>query len=185
MASSSPSAGLDDPHPPAAAAHRRLDDHRIAQRLGEPVSLRSRGDRLVATSEDRNAGLDGQLPGGDLVARACRAARAGADEGDPGGFAGSGELGVLGEEPITRVDRVDVLFTSQFDDRLDVQIASDWLARLADRVRLVGLEPMHREAVFVRVNRDRADAQLVGRAENPNGDLAPVGHQQLANLGHV
>ena len=47
---------LDDPHPPAAAAHRGLDDDGIAQRLGHRVPGPGAGlDRLVAARQDRHA----------------------------------------------------------------------------------------------------------------------------------
>ena len=141
-------------------------------------------DRGVAAGEHRDAGLAREPPRGDLVAEQVEQLGPRADEHDPGPLAGPGELGVLGEEAVARVDRVDVLRLGQRDDRLDVQIAADRLAGLADLVRLVGLEPVHREPVFVRVDRHGADAQLVGRAKDPDGDLAAVGDQQLAKLGH-
>ena len=81
------------------------------------------------------------------------------------------------------MDRVDLLLLGQLDDRLDVQIAADRLAGLADLVGLVGLEAMRREPVFVRVDRHGPDAQLVGRAEDPDRDLAAVGGHQLAECG--
>ena len=37
---------LDDPHPAAAAAHRRLDDHRVAERLRRSHAPPARHDRL-------------------------------------------------------------------------------------------------------------------------------------------
>ncbi len=60
---------LDDPHAAAAAAHRRLDDHRIAERLGHRLGLLARHDRRVAAGEDRDARLARQLPRGHLVAQ--------------------------------------------------------------------------------------------------------------------
>jgi hypothetical protein len=43
---------------------------------------------------------------------------------------------------------------------------------------------MQAEAVFVGVNGDGSDAKLVGRTENPDGNLTAIGHQQLANRFH-
>ena len=79
------------------------------------------------------------------------------------------------------MDRVDLVLLGDVDDAVDVEVGADRLARLADLVGLVGLEAVQGEAVFVRVDRDRADAQLVGRAEHADGDLAAIGDQQLAN----
>ena len=53
------------------------------------------------------------------------------------------------------------------------------MPRLADLVRLVGLQPVQRVAVLVRVHRDGLRAELVRGAERPDGDLAAVGHQDL------
>ena len=61
---------------------------------------------------------------------------------------------------------------------------ADRLARLADQVGLVRLEAVQGVAVFVRVDRDRANAQFVGRAEDANGDFAAIGDEQLGDLGH-
>ena len=69
----------------------------------------------------------------------------------------------------------------QGDDAVDVEVGADRLARLADAVGLVGLEAVQGEAVLVGVDGDGADAQLVGRAEDADGDLAAVGDQELAN----
>ena len=126
----------------------------------------------------------GQATCGDLVAEPVEHLRRGADEGDPGRRAGAGELGILGEEAVAGVDRVDFLLSGQFDDRRDVEIATDRLAGATDLVRLVGLEAMRREPILVRVDRDGPDAQLVRRSEDTNGDLAPVGGHQLAEWGH-
>ena len=72
----------------------------------------------------------------------------------------------------------------QRDDAVDVEVRADRLARLADAVGLVRLEAVQGEAVFVRVDGDGADAQLVGRAEDADGDLAAIGDQQLRNFWH-
>ena len=60
---------LDHPHAPASAAHRGLDDHRKTERLGQSVAPLPRGERRIATRQDRNAGVAGQRPGGDFVAQ--------------------------------------------------------------------------------------------------------------------
>ena len=82
----------------------------IAELLGERLRL---GDRSSTGSslpdEDRHAGLLGDLPGGDLVAELVEDLRARADEGDARLVAGAGELGVLGQEAVAGVDRVDLV----------------------------------------------------------------------------
>jgi hypothetical protein len=175
---------LDDPHPAPAAPHRCLDDDRIAERLGQDVRPGTGHDRLVAPRQDGDPGGAGHLPRGHLVAEHVEQLGARPDEPDAPRLAGAGEVGVLGQEPIPRVDRLDPFLPRQPDDRLDVQVAANRLARLADLVSLVGLEPVHREPIFVRVDGHGADAQLVGRTEDPDSDFTAVGHQQLTDLGH-
>src|SRR5262249_3846650 len=48
---------LGDAHAAAAAAHRRLDDDRVAEALGQGVGLGAARDGGVAAGEDRHAGL--------------------------------------------------------------------------------------------------------------------------------
>ena len=68
---------------------------------------------------------------------------------------------------------------------LDVEVRPDRLARLADAIGLVGLEAVQGVAVFVRIDGDGANAQLVGRTEHADGDFAAVGDQQLADFFHA
>ena len=55
------------------------------------------------------------------------------------------------------------------------------LARFADGIRFIRLESMQGVAVFVSVERDGANAQLVRRAKDADGNLAAVGDEQLAD----
>ena len=59
------------------------------------------------------------------------------------------------------------------------------MPRLADHVGLVGLLPVERAAVLVRVDRDRAGTQFVRGAERSNGDLAAVRDQDLSEHAHL
>ncbi len=153
---------FDDAHPAPAAAHAGLDDDGEAHRLGLGERLGAGLDRLACAAKDRYAGLDGELPGGDLVAEHVEQLGPRADPGDPGLLAGSGEGGVLAEESVAGVDGIHLFFDRQLDDGVDAEVAADRFALLADEVRLVGLEPVHGEAVFVRVDGHSANAQLVG-----------------------
>ena len=131
---------LDHAHAAAAAAHRRLDDHRVAERRGNRLGLVARHDRRVAAGEHRHARFARQLARGHLVSQQVEQLGPRPDESDPRAGAGPGELGVFRQEAVTGMNRVDLLRPGQLDDRLDVQIAADRLAGLADLVGLVGLE---------------------------------------------
>ena len=60
-----------------------------------------------------------------------------------------------------------------------VEVGADRMPLLADQVRLVGLQPVQRIAILVRIHRDGLGPQLEGRSEGADGDLAAVGHQDL------
>ena len=94
---------------------------------------------------------------------------------------GLGEAGVLRQETIARMDGVDFVTHGHVDDAGDVEVRAQGLAGRADAVGLVGLEAVQSEAVFVSVNRDGANAQLMRGAEDANGDFAAVGNHQLFN----
>ena len=163
------------PPPPIAA----LTMTGIAELLGQGAGLLVGADGRVAAGQDGDAGLLGDAAGRHLVAELFEDLDARADEDDAGVADGAGELRVFGEEAVAGMDRVDLVFAGQGDDAGDVEVGADRFAGLADAVGLVGLEAVQGEAVLVGVEGDGANAQLVGRAEDADGDLAAVGDQQL------
>ena len=52
---------------------------------------------------------------------------------------------------------------------------------LADLVGLVSLEAVKGELVLLGEDRDRTDAEFVGRAEDADGDFGPVGDKNLGD----
>ena len=173
--------GGGDAHAPAAAAHGRLDDDRDSRACWPgPGPRRCRGPALSLPGRTGTPACLGDAPGHDLVAELFEDLGARADEDEAGLPAGPGECRVLGQEAVAGMDGIDLVLAGQGDDAVDVEIGADRLARLADAVGLVRLEAVQGEAVFVGVDGDRADAQLVGGAEDADGDLAAVGDQQLA-----
>jgi len=67
------------------------------------------------------------------------------------------------------------------NDLVDRQIRPHRVAGLADLVRLVGLESVHRVTVLERIHRNGADAHLVGGAECTYRDLTAVGDQDFGD----
>ena len=108
----------------------------------------------------------------------------GTDEVDPRVLTGTGEVRIFGQEAVPGVDGVHLIFLSQRDDRLDVEIGADRLLRLADQIGFIGLEAVKRVSVLVRIDRHRANAQLMGRAKDANRDLATIGDEELLDLFH-
>ncbi len=169
-------------HAAPATPPARLDHHRKAHLGAQPLDLavvvgeRSRG------GHHRHPGLLGDRPGRDLVAQPFHHRHRRADPRDRGLGAGGGEVRVLREEAVARVDRVDADLGGQADDLLDPQVGLDRLLAPADEVALVGLEPVQGEPILARVDGHRLEPELGRGPEDANRDLTAVGHQQLADL---
>ncbi len=95
-----------DAHAASAAAHRRLDHHREAQLRRQLMGLLVGLDGRAA-GQDRHVGLLSDVAGHDLVAELFEDLDARADEDDAGLFAGAGEVGVLGQKAVARMNGID------------------------------------------------------------------------------
>ncbi|MES2681945.1 MAG: hypothetical protein V4650_00360 [Pseudomonadota bacterium] len=72
------------------------------------------------------------------------------------------------------------------DDVVNIEIGGDGLLAHTHQITLVGLETVQREAVFVGVDRHRADAHLGSSAHHTDADFATIGDQQLLDReGHL
>ena len=100
---------VDDPHTSTAATIGRFQDHRAAVLGDELESLLRRVDRLVGAGDDGEAGGDGGLPGGHLVAHLGHYRPFWTDEPDAGLDTSVGEVRSLGQEPVARVDGVHIM----------------------------------------------------------------------------
>src|SRR5581483_3975617 len=166
----------DDLEALAAAARRRLDREGPAELVPEPRDLGRRRNRLGRPRDDRDAGCGHPLT--RLGLRAHRLDRLGgrADPDETGGLDGPRELGVLGEEAVAGVDRLDAGCAGDLEQPLLVQVA---LARRtgAEQKGLVRSADVQRAAVRLRVHRDGRDSELPQRAEDADRDLTAVGNE--------
>ena len=94
----------------------------------------------------------------------------------PASRARTGEPGVLGEEPIARVDRIGAGGARRRDDGRDVQIAGRCLVR-ADGHRDVRVAHVARVPIALGVDGDRRQPHLAAGADDADGDLAAVGDE--------
>ena len=172
----------DPAHATPTTAADGLDEDREARLLGGPLQDVQVGARLGPT-EGGQAGRLGRGDGARLVAGELEDLRRRADEGDAVGGALLGELGVLRQEPVAGVDRVDVGLDRHAHDLLGVEVGADRVALLTDQVGLVGLHPVLRQPVLHGVDGDGRGVELGGRAEGADGDLASVGDEDLAEHG--
>ncbi len=173
---------LDAPHAAAAAARDGLREDREADPL-RLLEQQLHVGRRRRRREDRHAGRGRVLLGRDLVAGHLEHPGGGADEDDAVVGGRAREVGVLGEEPIARVDGVGAALERHADDLVDIEVRPDGVALLADEVRLVRLQPVQRVPVLVRVDGDRAGAQLDGGPERADRDLPAVGDEDLLEHG--
>ncbi len=117
--------------------------------------------------------------GGDLVAGQLQHLRRRADERDACVFGGPGQVRVLGQESVARVDCVGTRLFGDTDDFVHVEVGTDRMALLADQVRLISLLAVDRVTILVREHRYSLGAQLVAGAEGADRDFAAVSHQNL------
>ena len=164
----------DDPHAAASAAERRFQDQRKPDPARGLLGLLQRSHGVACAGKHRHTGLLRQAPRGGLVAQHFENPGRRSDEGDAGLFAGPRQRRVLGQKPVARMNQVDSLLGGQRDDSLDIEVSLHRPHSGAHKIRLVGLEAVQTEPVLLAVDGDGLESQLVGRAENPDSDLAPV-----------
>ena len=149
-------------HAAAAAAGRRLDEHRVADRAGESQGLLLVVDQPLAAGHDGHAGLLRQLAGLVLVAEPAHRLVRRADELDLAVAADLGEVGVLRQEAVAGMDGLDVGDLGGADDARDVQVALGGRGR-PDADGLVGQVEVGGAAVGLAVDGDRPRCPGRGR----------------------
>ena len=157
----------DHPHTAATAARRRLDQHgQLLSRDGVGIELVEYGH---ARSGHHLLGLDLGAHRGDRGYRRPDPREARVQHG-------RGEFGVLGEEPVSGVNRVGARRPGRGDQLAGIQIP---VAALEPDPG-VGLPNVRGGGVRIGVDGDGADAEPPAGGEHPPGDLAPVGDQNRA-----
>ena len=171
------------PHADAAAAGRRLHQQGIAHRLGRLVEageiVRREPD---AAGDDREASPLGDRTGALLVPHRGDAFRGRADPDEARVLHRLREGRVLGEEAVTRMDRIGAALGCGRDDLVGDEVAL-LRGRRADGERLVGLGHVAGGGVSLRVDRDRGNAERSRAPHDPTSDFAPVCDQQFLH-GH-
>src|SRR5262249_44040040 len=164
----------DDAHAAAATAGNGLQNQGVADAGGFLGKLFLAVDDAIAARYGRQTCSTHFAPGTILLAHDFNHFGGGADEGDFGGFADLGEVGVLREETVARVDGVDVGDFGGADDlrNIEVAFAAAWRA---DANGFVSKAHVQRVAVRLGVDCDRRDAQLFARTDDPQGDFPAVG----------
>ncbi len=168
--------GVHLPHPLAAAARARFEQHRVADLLDGEGERGVVEAGAVRPGHHRHPGLGHGLLGADLVAHRLDGRGRWADERDPGVGAGGGERGVLAQETVAGMDGLSAGGAGRVDHRRDAQVALGRRGR-PDPDGHVGQRNVRGMRVGIGVHGDRPDPEPPQRAQHPHGDLAPVGHQ--------
>ena len=171
-------------HPAAAAAVHGLQHDREAHIPGKLLHFRIIHDRAVAAGDILDPGLLGLLAGIDLVAEHDQVLDAGTDEDDPFLFTALGQLRIFGQEPIARMDGIHMVFVSNPDNIVDIQVGIDRFFPFPYQIGLIGTEPMQGQRIFLRINGNRTDPELIAGPENTDGNFAAIGDQNRTNLSH-
>ncbi len=168
----------DDAHAASAASRRRLHDHREAD-LPRPL------DRLAVGSNDsirprqnRHARPLHRRARFFLLAHQPRHFGPRTNELDPAGLAHFGKVGVFRQQSVAGMHRLDIGDLRRADDRRNIQIAQRQLRR-PNADGLIGKAHVQRVAVRLAVNGDRADAQLLARANHAQCNLSAIGNQDF------
>ena len=166
-----------DAHPLAAAARRRLDQHRETEASGVYQRLAHFGHALaLAPGQDRHAGANHDAPRARLVTHEANMTRERADEMHTRTAAGFGEVAVFRQEAVAGMDRVGAVGQRRADDCRDVKIAVLGRSR-PDTDCFVGHPHVQRVLVGRRINRQCGDIQFAAGAQDPDGDRAAIGYQ--------
>ena len=175
---------VDRAHAAPAAAPACLQHQRIAHFGGLAAHLIHVVAQNFGGGDDRNAGRYRHAPRRSLVAQGAHGFRRGADEGDAGTFAGIDEIGVLGQQAIAGVDGIGPGEFGDADDFGDAEVSPHGRHPLADPVGLIRLEAVQAQLVFLGKDGDGFLAHLIGGPHDADGDLAPVGDEDLLEVGH-
>jgi hypothetical protein len=172
---------VHDAHAAPAAAERGLDHDRPADPFGQGPRLRRVGDRARAAGGHRHAARPSDVPGRHLVAHAGDDLRGRSDEHQPRVGDRMGESGVLGEHPVSGVDGVGPGLLGRGHDRGGGQVGLAG-GRGPDPVRLVGHPDVQCLGVGVAVDGDGTQAELAAGPDDPDRDLAAVGHENRPDV---
>ena len=169
-------------HPASAAAGGRFNHHRVTELLCDFHRLVLCLNDSIAAGRYRHAGFACSRTSSVLVAHGLHRTRGRPDELDIAAFADLHEMRVLGEEPIAGMNRINIADLGRAHDPIDFQITFE-AGRRADADRFIGELDVQRIDVCFRIDRERANAEFLAGANDPQRDLSAISNQNF--LEHV
>ena len=125
--------------------------------------------------------LDGKIARSHLVAELPHGFRRRPDEDDAGVATGLGKLRAFRQEAIARVNGVGLGLLGDPQDLGNAEIGFDRPQSGTDPIGLVGLEAVQRQPILLGKDGNRLQAELIGGAENADGDFGSVGDKHLGD----
>src|SRR5207302_10111704 len=104
-------------------------------------------------------------------------------EWDAGALAGAGQRRILGKETVAGMNGVDAFFAGERNDAFDIEIRLDGSFTFADQIGFVGLEAMEGQPVLLGVDGDGPQAELIGGAQDTDGDFAAIQCEEFFHQG--
>ena len=167
---------FDPAHAAAAAAGRRLDQYRIADRCGRVRQLAWILILAVITGHERDAGAFHDCFGVAFGAHGADRVGRRADEYGPGRRDRFREFRVFGKETVARMHRIGAAAADGFGQLIYHQVAGLGRRR-ADVVGGVGERHMAGLRIRVRINGDGPNSEPPRGVDDAAGDFAPIGDE--------
>ncbi len=169
-------------HAAPAAAGDGLDHHGIADAFGNDEGVLLVLHRAFRTGRDRDPGFLREIAADGLVFQRVHRPGTRTDEPDVAAFANVRKMGVLGQEPVAGVDGIDIRDLGRADDAVNAQVTLV-AGGLADTDRFIRKLHVHRVGIHVRIDRHRADVQLLASADDADGNFSAIGYQDFFKHG--
>lgn len=166
------------PHAATTTAGDGLDHHWIADALGHRQCFLLGLDQAIRTGRRWDFGSLSQIAAAGLIVQRIHGRRTRSDEADVATFADVGEMRVLAQETVARMDGVHIGDLGSRDESVDPKIAVG-RGTVSDADGLVGNLDMHRVGVRLGIDGHRFDVHFAAGADDAHGDFTTVGDQDL------
>ena len=171
--------GVHDTHATPATTARSLDDHRITDLARVTrIIVDVIGQGPAGTGYAGHAGGFHCADRFDLVAHHADDFSGRANEDEAGLLDTFGEVGVLAEKAVARMDGLGVGHFRRGDDARDIQVTLAGRSR-ADTHRLVGHADVFQIAVHRGMHGHRLDAERMAGAQHAERNFAAIGDDDL------
>ena len=165
-------------HAAAAASRDRLDHNGIANLFRDLDGVLLCFDDSVAARHYWHSCSAGAAAGRILITHGVHRADRRADEFDVAALTDFGEVRVLREKSVARMNGIDVADFRRAQDSIDLKITLA-AGGSTDADRFIGQLHMQGVNICFRINRQRANAEFFARANHAQRDLAAIGDQNF------